>query len=75
MHAIAKINGTIMHAAQDVPFSSVGASGIGADHDVVGFRRLSHAKGIYEQGRWNAVKLFHPPDGKLTGRIPNVMLR
>ncbi|WP_049732619.1 aldehyde dehydrogenase family protein [Rhizobium ecuadorense] len=70
------VNGTIMHVAQDdLPFGGVGASGIGAYHGVEGFRRLSHAKGIYEQGRWNAVKLFHPPYGKLVERILNLMLR
>lgn len=70
------INGTIMHVTQDdLPFGGVGASGIGAYHGVEGFRRLSHAKGIYEQGRWNTVKLFHPPYGKLVARILNLMLR
>ena len=70
------INGTIMHVAQDdLPFGGVGASGIGAYHGVEGFRRLSHAKGIYEQGRWNTVKLLRPPYGKLTERILSVLLR
>jgi hypothetical protein len=59
----------------DLPFGGVGASGIGAYHGVEGFRRLSHAKGIYEQGRWNTVKLLRPPYGKLTERILSVLLR
>ncbi|WP_137131154.1 hypothetical protein [Rhizobium sp. FY34] len=70
------INSTIMHVAQDdLPFGGVGASGIGAYHGIEGVKRLSHAKGIYAQHRWNAVKLFHPPFGKLIDRILNVMLR
>ncbi|MCQ1766947.1 coniferyl aldehyde dehydrogenase [Neorhizobium galegae] len=70
------INGTIMHVAQDdLPFGGVGASGIGAYHGIEGFKRLSHAKGIYAQRRWNVVKLFRAPFGKLVDRVLNVMLR
>lgn len=70
------INGTIMHVAQDdLPFGGVSESGIGAYHGIEGFRRLSHAKGIYEHGRWNIVKLLQPPYGTLTERILNVLLR
>lgn len=70
------INGTIMHVAQDdLPFGGVGASGIGAYHGIEGFKRLSHAKGIYEQGRWNTIELFRPPYGKLVERILNLMIR
>jgi coniferyl-aldehyde dehydrogenase len=70
------INGTIMHVAQDdLPFGGVGASGIGAYHGIEGFKRFSHAKGVYAQHRWNVVKLLRPPFGKLTDRILKVMLR
>jgi coniferyl-aldehyde dehydrogenase len=70
------INGTIMHVAlDDLPFGGVGASGIGAYHGIEGFKRFSHAKGIYTQRRWNVVKLLRPPFGKLVERILNVMLR
>jgi coniferyl-aldehyde dehydrogenase len=70
------INGTFMHVAQDdLPFGGVGASGIGAYHGVEGFRRLSHAKGIYEQGRWNTAKLLHAPFGRPVEFILNIMLR
>lgn len=55
--------------------AAVHASGIGAYHGVEGFRRLSHAKGICEQGRWNTVRLLQPTYGTLTERILNVMLR
>jgi coniferyl-aldehyde dehydrogenase len=58
------INGTIMHVAQDdLPFGGIGASGMGAYHGVEGFRTLSHAKGIFEQGRWNFIELLRAPFG------------
>lgn len=70
------INGTIMHVAQDdLPFGGVGASGMGAYHGVEGFRRFSHAKGIYDQGRWNATTLLRPPFGKLVRRLLSIVLR
>ena len=70
------INGTIMHIAQDdLPFGGVGASGIGAYHGIEGFRRLSLAKGIYEQGRWNSMTLLRAPFGKMADRILGIILR
>ena len=70
------INGTIMHIAQDdLPFGGVGASGIGAYHGIEGFHRLSHAKGIFTQGRWNSATLLRAPFGKMAERILSVVLR
>jgi coniferyl-aldehyde dehydrogenase len=70
------INGTIMHIAQDdLPFGGVGPSGMGAYHGVEGFRTLSHAKGIYEQGRWNLSNLLHAPFRQPIDVILNMMLR
>ena len=70
------INGTIMHIAQDdLPFGGVGASGMGAYHGIEGFRRLSHAKGVYEQGRWNSMTLFRAPFGKMADLILGIVLR
>ena len=70
------INGTFAHIAQDdLPFGGVGESGIGAYHGVEGFRALSHAKGIYEQGFWNGLDLFHAPFTKNTERLINFFLR
>jgi coniferyl-aldehyde dehydrogenase len=58
------INSTIMHVAQDdLPFGGVGASGMGKYHGVEGFRTLSHAKGIFEQGHWNFIELLRAPFG------------
>jgi coniferyl-aldehyde dehydrogenase len=70
------INATLMHYAQDdLPFGGVGPSGMGAYHGVEGFRRFSHAKGIFEQGRWNATPLLRAPFGSLAASVLNFMLR
>jgi coniferyl-aldehyde dehydrogenase len=70
------INGTLMHYAQDdLPFGGVGPSGIGAYHGIEGFRTLSHAKGVFDQGRWNASNLLRAPFGRLADRILGLMLR
>ncbi|WP_111859365.1 coniferyl aldehyde dehydrogenase [Acinetobacter sp. CFCC 10889] len=59
------INNTIIHVAQDdLPFGGVGASGMGAYHGIEGFRSMSHAKGVYDQGRFNFPSLLHAPFGK-----------
>lgn len=60
------INNTIMHVAQDdLPFGGVGPSGMGAYHGLEGFRAMSHAKGVFIQGRWSFARLLHAPFGKL----------
>jgi coniferyl-aldehyde dehydrogenase len=70
------INSTLMHYAQDdLPFGGVGASGMGAYHGVDGFQRMSHAKGIYVQGRWNAADLMRAPFGRLADTVLRAMLR
>lgn len=70
------INGTLMHYAQEaLPFGGVGASGMGAYHGVEGFRRLSHAKGIFEQRRWNSATLLSAPFGSVTEAILKFLLR
>jgi coniferyl-aldehyde dehydrogenase len=70
------INSTLMHYAQDdLPFGGIGASGMGAYHGVEGFRRMSHAKGIYVQGRWNAADLMRAPFGRLADAVLRAMLR
>jgi coniferyl-aldehyde dehydrogenase len=70
------INGTLMHYAQDdLPFGGVGSSGMGAYHGIEGFRTLSHAKGIFEQGRWNGANFLRPPFGALTDTIIKFLLR
>lgn len=70
------INGTLLHYAQDdLPFGGVGDSGIGAYHGKEGFMALTHPRGIYRQGRFNAATLLKPPFGKLTDAITNFILR
>ncbi|RCL04954.1 aldehyde dehydrogenase [Acetobacter pasteurianus] len=70
------INGTLLHVAQDdLPFGGVGDSGIGAYHGKEGFIALTHARGVYQQGRFNAATLLQPPFGKLTTAITNLLLR
>lgn len=70
------INGTLLHYAQDdLPFGGIGASGMGAYHGIEGFRRLSHAKGIFLQGRWNGANLLRAPFGRLAEAILDWMLR
>lgn len=70
------INGTLLHYAQeDLPFGGVGPSGMGAYHGIEGFRSLSHAKGIFEQGKWNSANLLRAPFGQLADMILKLMLR
>lgn len=70
------INGTFSHIAQDdLPFGGVGDSGMGAYHGVEGFRTLSHAKGIFEQGRWNVMDLLRAPFGSIADKLINFFLR
>ena len=69
------INNTLMHFAQDdLPFGGVGPSGMGAYHGIEGFRAMSHAKGVFIQGRWNLPSLLRAPFGKMADLGPRVML-
>lgn len=70
------VNDTLLHFAQDdLPFGGVGPSGMGAYHGVEGFRSLSHAKGVFEQSRWNLVSMLRPPFGRLAETVARLMLR
>jgi coniferyl-aldehyde dehydrogenase len=70
------INDTLLHYAQDdLPFGGVGASGMGAYHGVEGFKSLSHAKGVFEQSRWNMTGALRPPFGLLTRFVTWYLLR
>ncbi|MFX7483899.1 coniferyl aldehyde dehydrogenase, partial [Acinetobacter baumannii] len=37
---------------------------MGAYHGIEGFRSMSHAKGVFDQGRWNFPSFLHAPFGK-----------
>ena len=70
------VNGTFAHIAQDdLPFGGVGESGMGQYHGKEGFLTLSHAKGIYEQGKWNGMDLLHAPFTSFTEKMIQFFLR
>src|SRR5215467_8116410 len=70
------INDTLLHYAQDdLPFGGVGPSGMGAYHGIEGFKSLSHAKGIFEQSRWNLTGALRPPFGWLSSFVTSYLLR
>jgi coniferyl-aldehyde dehydrogenase len=59
------INTVLMHCLQDdLPFGGVGASGMGAYHGRDGFRRFSHARGVYKPGRFSGFEFLAPPYGR-----------
>jgi coniferyl-aldehyde dehydrogenase len=70
------INNTIAHyLVDDLPFGGIGPSGMGAYHGIEGFKALSHAKGIFQQGTWNLSQLVLPPFGAVANFIVKTMLR
>jgi len=70
------INDTLLHYAQDdLPFGGVGGSGMGAYHGIEGFQSLSHARGIFEQSRWNMTGAMRPPYGTLTRFVTWYLMR
>jgi hypothetical protein len=48
---------------------------MGAYHGVEGFRTLSHAKGIFEQGRWSFIELLRAPFGSRADTLLKFFLR
>lgn len=72
----ATINGTLLHIAQEsLPFGGVGPSGIGAYHGVEGFKRFSHARGVFKAGPFIAFERLGPPWGALARRMAKAMLK
>src|SRR5262245_6945379 len=70
------INETNLHYAQeDIPFGGIGSSGMGAYHGYEGFKTLSHAKGIFEQARFNFTDAIRPPFGRLFERVIGFLTR
>ena len=46
------VNDVVMHVAQEnLPFSGVGPSGMGAYHGIDGFKTFSHTKSVYRQSK------------------------
>ncbi len=59
------VNSVLLHCIQDdLPFGGVGASGMGAYHGRDGFRRFSHARGVYRAGRLSGFAFLAPPYGR-----------
>jgi len=70
------VNDTLLHIAQEnLPFGGVGASGMGAYHGEEGFRRFSHMKPVFTQSRFNVVRLFNPPYGRLFSVLMKFLIR
>lgn len=70
------INNTLLHYAQDdLPFGGVGPSGMGAYHGIEGFRSMSHAKGVYVQGKLNGTGLLRPPFGRFANMVLKFLVR
>lgn len=70
------VNGTLLHAAQDaLPFGGVGQSGMGAYHGEAGFRRFSHERAIFRQGRLSLAALLRPPYGPRLDRLLRWLMR
>jgi coniferyl-aldehyde dehydrogenase len=64
----------MLHNGQeDLPFGGVGKSGIGSYHGIAGFRRFSHARGVYEVRGLNQLNLLGPPYGRLARLVIRVL--
>ena len=48
---------------------------MGAYHGIEGFRAMSHAKGVFEQGRWALPSLLRAPFGRLAELAAGRMLK
>lgn len=70
------INDTLIHVGvDDLPFGGVGASGMGAYHGREGFERLSHARAVVRQSRFNGMRLLDPPYGRRVEKLIDWLLR
>jgi coniferyl-aldehyde dehydrogenase len=70
------VNDTLLHyALDDLPFGGVGPSGMGAYHGEEGFKTFSHAKGVFEQAKWNGGGLVRAPFGRIADIVLAYLLR
>ena len=70
------VNATMLQGAlDDLPFGGVGPSGTGAYHGQDGFRRLSHARGVYRGGTFGGFLSLVPPHGRGMRTLLRVLLR
>jgi coniferyl-aldehyde dehydrogenase len=64
------INDAALHVGvDDLPFGGVGPSGMGNYHGVEGFKTFSHAKAIFERGRFTTAPLLFPPFGRWVHKL------
>ena len=69
------VNATLLHIAQDdLPFGGIGPSGSGAYHGLDGFRRLSHARAVFQASRFNIFERLGPPWTKSAQRVARRMI-
>lgn len=69
------VNNVIVHLANPgLPFGGVGGSGMGSYHGYSGFRALSHERAVLRQGRFDAMKFFHPPYTARTRKLIQLAL-
>lgn len=58
------VNTTMVHLSNEhLPFGGVGESGSGAYHGQRGFEEFSHARSVFQAGRWHSSRLIAPPYG------------
>lgn len=70
------VNATMLHLTnENLPFGGVGESGSGAYHGRRGFEEFSHARSVFEAGRWHASRLIAPPYGSLFRMIAGLALK
>jgi coniferyl-aldehyde dehydrogenase len=69
------INDTLIHTIQDdLPFSGIGDSGMGAYHGFEGFEAFSHKRAVFRQARANLISLLTPPYGKRADRFIRLLV-
>ncbi len=72
----AAVNATVLQGGlDDLPFGGVGPSGTGAYHGEAGFRRFSHARGVFRGGRPSGFLAMTPPHGRGMRALLRVLLR
>ena len=70
------LNDTLLHIAQDdLPFSGIGPSGMGAYHGQTGFDTFSHLRAVFAQSRWGTSWMAGAPYGKRVQALLRLMVR
>jgi coniferyl-aldehyde dehydrogenase len=70
------VNTTMIHLSNEhLPFGGVGESGSGAYHGQRGFEEFSHARSVFEAGRWHSSRLIAPPYGAVFRLVAAIALK